>query len=86
MGAELFHAYRQTDMTKLTADFRNFAHAPKNLALTVHGLAFAGLNKTKRFRLIVLQKLTCIYSRHVLCYRHICGALLLYDGLTSIKF
>jgi hypothetical protein len=38
VGAELFHADRQTDgrtegqtdMTKLTVTFRNFANAPKN--------------------------------------------------------
>jgi len=29
VGAELFHDDRQTDMTKLTADFRNFPNAPK---------------------------------------------------------
>ena len=27
---ELFHANGQTDMTKLTVAFRNFAKAPKN--------------------------------------------------------
>ena len=30
VGAELFHADEQTDMTKLIAAFRNFANAPKN--------------------------------------------------------
>ena len=29
VGAELFHAHTQTDMTKLTVAFRNFANAPK---------------------------------------------------------
>ena len=29
-GAKLFHADGWTDMTKLTAAFRNFANAPKN--------------------------------------------------------
>jgi hypothetical protein len=28
--AELFHADRRTDVTKLTVAFRNFANAPKN--------------------------------------------------------
>ena len=28
-GAELFHADRWTDMTKLIVTFRNFANAPK---------------------------------------------------------
>ena len=28
LGAELFHADRQTDMTKLIVAFRNFANAP----------------------------------------------------------
>jgi len=27
--AELFHAHRRTDTTKLIADFRSFANAPK---------------------------------------------------------
>jgi hypothetical protein len=30
VGAELFHADRRTDMTKLTIAFRNFANAPQN--------------------------------------------------------
>ena len=29
MGAELLHADRRTDMTKLIVAFRNFANAPK---------------------------------------------------------
>jgi hypothetical protein len=29
LGAELFHADGQTDMTKLLHTFRNFANAPK---------------------------------------------------------
>jgi len=42
LGAELFHADRRTDMTKLIVAFRNFANAPKNaLKLnTVHGFCF----------------------------------------------
>jgi hypothetical protein len=30
VGAELFHAHGQTNMTKLIVAFRNFANAPKN--------------------------------------------------------
>jgi hypothetical protein len=30
IGAELFHADGQTDMTKLIVAFRNFVNAPKN--------------------------------------------------------
>jgi hypothetical protein len=30
LGAEVFHADRQTDMTKLIVAFRNFANAPKH--------------------------------------------------------
>ena len=30
LGAELFHADGQTDLTKLAVAFRNFAKAPKN--------------------------------------------------------
>ena len=32
-GAELFHADKQRDMTKLTAAFLNFANDPKNVLL-----------------------------------------------------
>jgi hypothetical protein len=35
VGAELFHVDGQTDMTKLTVAFRNFANAPKNACKTV---------------------------------------------------
>ena len=31
VGAELFHADRQTDMTKLVVTFRNFANAPNQV-------------------------------------------------------
>jgi hypothetical protein len=31
VGAELFHTDRQTNMTKLTVAFRNFANAPKTV-------------------------------------------------------
>jgi len=31
VGVALFHAYRQTDMTKLVAALLNFANAPKNV-------------------------------------------------------
>jgi hypothetical protein len=30
VGAELYHAHGQVDMTKLIVAFRNFANAPKN--------------------------------------------------------
>jgi len=30
---ELFHAERQTDMTKLIATFRSFANMPKNVCI-----------------------------------------------------
>jgi len=30
VGAELFHVAGRTDVLKLTAAFRNFAHAPKH--------------------------------------------------------
>ena len=31
VGAELFHAVRRTNMTKLTVALRNFAYAPRNV-------------------------------------------------------
>ena len=33
VGAELFHADRQTDMTKLIVAFRNFPNVPKKRKL-----------------------------------------------------
>jgi hypothetical protein len=33
VGAELFHADRQTDVTKLIVAFRNFANTSKNVLL-----------------------------------------------------
>jgi len=38
VGAEKFHADRQTGMTKTTAPFRNFAKAPKNSAFCSHSI------------------------------------------------
>ena len=35
MGAELFHADGRTDMTKLTAAFRNFANSSKNHVVNI---------------------------------------------------
>ena len=34
VGADLFHADRRTDMTKLIAAFRDFSNAPKNFRPT----------------------------------------------------
>jgi hypothetical protein len=36
VGAELFHADRRTDMTKLIVAFRNFSNGPKKKTLTVN--------------------------------------------------
>jgi len=36
VGAELFHADRGTDTTKLIVAFRNFANVPKNGSFTDH--------------------------------------------------
>ena len=35
VGAEMFHADGQTDMTKLIVAFRTFANAPKNVTLVI---------------------------------------------------
>jgi len=35
MGYDLFHADRETDMTKQTVDFRNFAKEPKKYGINV---------------------------------------------------
>jgi len=34
--AQLFHADRRTDMTKLTVAFRNFANVPNNVIQSEH--------------------------------------------------
>jgi len=56
VGAELFHANGQTDMTELIVTFRNFASVPKNRKLCEttrspnsicdHGVCQEGLLKT----------------------------------------
>jgi len=40
MGAELFHADGQTDMTRLMVAFRNFANAPKKKILNCNSKVF----------------------------------------------
>jgi len=35
VGAEMFHADGQTDVTKLIVAFRSFANAPKNVTLVI---------------------------------------------------
>ena len=35
VGAELFHAKGQTDMTRLIVAFRNFANSPKNVIVNI---------------------------------------------------
>ena len=42
VGAELFHADGQTDMTKLKVAPRNFANAPKN-GNTVHSIVYPSI-------------------------------------------
>jgi hypothetical protein len=39
VGAQLFHAGGQTDMTKLIVTFCNFANTPKNIE-KIEGLSF----------------------------------------------
>ena len=39
MRAELFHADRRTDMTKLIVTFRNFANAPKKYKYSEQNLS-----------------------------------------------
>jgi hypothetical protein len=57
VGAELFHADRQTDMTKLTVALRNFANAPRN--------ALAGYNIDFCFSILDSQgKITVL----IFCY------------------
>jgi hypothetical protein len=55
VGPELFHADRQTDMTKVTVAFGNFANAPKNsracdrdLSPSVHSTYFDPLLRDLR--------------------------------------
>jgi len=46
VGAELFHADRQTDMKKLLVTFRNFAKAPKNSHCAVLHTQFCIVDRT----------------------------------------
>jgi len=43
-GAELFHADRQTDVTKLTVAFRNFANTPNNMLMHTQTVNMCGSN------------------------------------------
>jgi hypothetical protein len=47
MVTELFHPDGRTGMTKLAVAFRNFANAPKNLAVNTRDLHYG--NKTINF-------------------------------------
>ena len=48
VGAELFHADRRTDMTKLTVSFHNFANAPKNIMTDGKGVHIISKNVSVR--------------------------------------
>jgi len=41
--AELFHADRRQDMTKLIVAFRNFVNAPKSVKLQLHATSVNGV-------------------------------------------
>jgi hypothetical protein len=42
-GADLFHADRRTDMTKLVVAFRNFANAPKKMTDSYSGCSVGSI-------------------------------------------
>jgi len=46
VGAELFHADRRTDMTKVIVTFRSYSKAPKGTKSTLKDRKKEGLNKT----------------------------------------
>ena len=48
VGAELFHADEETDMTKLSVAFRDFANAPKSLQLAISFSYFTILSRLKK--------------------------------------
>ena len=57
MGAELFHADGQTDMTKIVVAFRNFANAPK---INVRNRnIFVYSNKSSFIIIIIIMFLKC---------------------------
>ena len=62
VGAELFHADRRTDMTKLTITFRNFANAPTSDGLVsfIHCASNQWLSKWSREVSTGPQKLRCL--------------------------
>jgi hypothetical protein len=55
VGAEMFRADRQTDMTKLTVTFRNFSDAPKNVAAFMYACRLLELNLTAQLGRAVFQ-------------------------------
>ena len=52
MGVELFHAGRQTDITKLIDAFRNFVNVPKNVTKTtfIHEIKTTNAKRDPRSR------------------------------------
>jgi len=46
MGAELFHAKRRTDITRLIVTFRNLANAPKNTPIPANLKNFRTIKKS----------------------------------------
>jgi len=58
VGAEWFHADRETDMTKLTVAFRNFANVPKMRVLTLS----VGLKQQRKGHSQVSHETVCVES------------------------
>jgi len=58
LGAELFHAYRRTDMTKLIVAFRNFAKV-LNKWYIVWGCIFIALVIQQQCACAILSSMTC---------------------------
>jgi hypothetical protein len=69
VGAELFHADGQMDMTKLTVAFRNFANAPKNCINLRCTLTSQFLHKICYYLLLKVVKMY-YYNYYIICNRN----------------
>jgi hypothetical protein len=63
MGAELFHADGQMDMTKLTVTFRNFANDPQNDSInndsSCNNILLHAANTTENIQLYIKILVLC---------------------------
>ena len=97
VGADLFHAHRRTDMTRLTVAFHTFATAPKNCCITRRILrCFYILERSGCWCTVSLVSLTVlavwwrnsashcdrqVYSQHI----NVFGKVIMFSGFSNVS-